>query len=63
MYVHHLYDVPAEAQKMTSDPLELRVVVSCHVGAENQASVLCKNSKWSWLQNYLSSSKDSLKYS
>lgn len=42
VFVHPLFVVPNESQKRESDPLELRlqIIVSYHVGGENQTWIL-----------------------
>lgn len=43
MYAHHVHAVPSEPeQESDSLELELKMIVSHHVGAGTQAQVLCK---------------------
>lgn len=46
-YVSHTCLVPEGVDQKVASELELQVVVSCHVGAENQTLVLCKSSECS----------------
>ena len=54
MFCQHVW-MCTRAQRATGE-LELEKVVSCHVGAGNQTSVLCKSSKGSQLLSHLSGS-------
>jgi hypothetical protein len=48
MYAHHVHAVPSEPeQESDSLELELKMIVSHHVGAGNQTQVFCKSNKCS----------------
>ena len=60
MSLHHVHAVAHRGQKKVSDlpELELQVVVSHNVGAENRTQVLCKSSQghFIFIPFYISSS-------